>query len=61
MSRIDSWFSNFEALKVHVAETEHFPNKHTKLNNWCQYQRKRMKAGLTPEEQRVLFEALAAV
>lgn len=42
-----------------VDETGHFPNKHTRLNNWCRYQRKRIKAGVMPEEQRVLFEALA--
>lgn len=54
------WKENFEVLKAHAAETGHFPNKHTKLNNWCRYQRKRMKAGLMPEEQRVLFAALAA-
>ena len=60
MERCSSWQTNFEALKAHVAKTGHFPNKHTKLNNWCRYQRKRMKAGLMPEEQKVLFEALAA-
>ena len=56
----DKWKSNFEALKAHVAETGHFPNKHTKLNNWCRYQRKRIKAGLMPLEQKLLFEELAA-
>ena len=29
------------------------------MNNWCRYQRKRIKAGVMPEEQRLLFEALA--
>ena len=53
-----SWQTNFQALKEHVAQTGHFPNKHTKLNNWCRYQRKRIKAGMMPDEQRVLFEAL---
>ena len=56
----EKWLENLEALTVHVAETGHFPNKHTKLNNWCRYQRKRIKAGTIPEEQRVLFEELAS-
>jgi len=60
MPLIDSWLSNFEDLKAHVAQTGHFPNKHTKLNNWCRYQRKRIKTGLIPKEQRMLFETLAA-
>lgn len=59
MNRIDNWQENFEALKAYVAQTGHFPNKHTRLNNWCRYQRKRMKTGLMPEEQRLFFEALS--
>lgn len=60
MASIVNWQKNFEALKAHVAQTGHFPNKHTKLNIWCRYQRKRIKAGLMPEKQRVMFETLAA-
>lgn len=44
------WQSNVEELKAFVAETEYFPSKHTKLNNWCLYQRKRIKVGMMPEE-----------
>ena len=54
----ETWLANFEALKAHVAATGHFPDKHSTLNNWVRYQRKRMKAGIMPEEQRVMFEAL---
>lgn len=43
-----------------MAETGHLPGKHTKQNNWCRYQRKRMMAGLVPDEQMVLFEKMAA-
>ena len=60
MTHTDTWLSNFEALKAHVAQTGHFPNKHSRLKNWCRYQRKRMKAGTMPQEQRVMFEGLAA-
>ncbi|MBQ4524649.1 MAG: helicase associated domain-containing protein [Bacteroidaceae bacterium] len=54
------WHANFEALKAHVAKTGHFPNKHTTLNNWCRYQRKRIKVGTITQEQKELFEQLAA-
>ena len=60
MNNTSRWQENYEALKAHVAETGHFPSKHTKLNNWCRYQRKRIKIGLMPLEQKVLFEELVA-
>lgn len=53
-----NWLTNYEELKEHVIETGHFFNKHNKLCNWAKYQRKRIKAGTMPEEQRVMFEAL---
>ena len=60
MTNPDNWQTNFEALKERVAQTGHFPNKHTKLNNWCRYQRKRIKVGTMLVEQRNFFEQLAA-
>lgn len=33
MTNEDRWLSNFEALKAHVAETGHLPNKHSRLSN----------------------------
>lgn len=58
MKNEDKWLANYEALKAHVLETGHFPNKHDKLCNWAKYQRKRIKAGTMPEVQRAMFEAL---
>ena len=55
----DNWLSNYEKLKQHVLRTGHFPDKHTRLNNWCRYQRKRMKEGIMPEDQRILFVDLS--
>ena len=57
MTHSDSWLENYEALKAHVAQTGHFTNKHTRQDNWCRYQRKRIKAGTMPQEQQTLFEA----
>lgn len=55
----EKWLANYKALKAHVLETGHFPVKHTTLNNWVRYQRKRLKTGLMTEEQKKLFEDLA--
>lgn len=55
----EKWMANYEALKAHVSETGHFPDKHTIGNIWVRYQRKRLKAGLMTEEQKRLFEELA--
>lgn len=52
----DTWLANFEELKAHVLETGHFCDKHTRLCNWVKYQRKRIKAGTMPEEQRLMFD-----
>lgn len=37
MTNIAQWQSNYEALKVHVVEVGHFPNRYTKPNNWYRY------------------------
>lgn len=60
MKNEDKWFENYDAVKAHLALTGHFPDKHSIGNNWCRYQRKRIKSGSMPEEQKLLFEELAA-
>lgn len=57
-NRDANWLANYEELKAHVLETGHFCDKHTRLCNKIKYQRKRIKAGTMPEEQRLMFEAL---
>lgn len=54
----ENWYANYEEVKARVIETGHFFPKHSRGNNWVRYQRKRLKAGLMPEDQRLLFEAL---
>ena len=56
----ENWMMHYNELKAYVAVHHHFPVRHTTLNNWIRYQRKRIKAGALPEEQRLLFEELAA-
>lgn len=52
--------ANYEAIKAYVAETGHFPDKHSVGNNWGRYQRKCIKAGALEDWKRELFEELAA-
>lgn len=54
----DNWFANYECLKKHVLETGHFFNKHHTLCNLAKYQRKRIKDGNMPENQKRLFQEL---
>lgn len=56
----EKWLENFEALKAHVAETGHFADKHSRLNNWVRYQRKCIKAGTLEDWKQELFNELAA-
>lgn len=55
----ENWLLHYNELKAHVAVTGHFPDKHSTLNNWVRYQRKRMKAGIMPAEQIRMFLELA--
>lgn len=59
MIRTNTWHTNLDALKVYVAEPAHFPDKHTRLNNRCRYQRNWIKAGTLPVKQRRLFYEVA--
>lgn len=56
----EKWMANYEAIKAYVAETCHFPDKHSVGNNWVRYQRKCIKAGTLEDWKRELFEELAA-
>lgn len=60
MKNEEKWLANYEALKAHVAETGHFPDKHTIGNNWVRYQRKCIKASTLEDWKQELFDELAA-
>lgn len=61
MTNEERWNLNYEALKAHVAETGHFPNKHDKRLNWAKFQMKKIKAGTMETERQRLFEELMAL
>ena len=60
----ENWMMHYNELKAYVAVHHHFPDKHKVefrgLLNWAKYTRKKIKAETLPEEQRLLFEELAA-
>ena len=56
----ENWMANYEALKAHVLESGHFPNKHDRRLNWAKFQMKKTKAGtMEPERQRLFDELMA--
>lgn len=63
MTNEERWRSNYKALEEYIELHHHLPSKDSGLNakyllNWVKYQRKRMKAGLMSEEQKILLEFL---
>lgn len=60
MTNEDKWMVHYNELKAYVDVHHHFPVRHTTLNNWIRYVRKRIKAGLLPYELKCLFEELSA-
>lgn len=60
----ENWMMHYNELKAYVAEHHHFPDKHKVesrgLLNWAKYNRKKIKAGTLPEDQRILFQSLEA-
>lgn len=59
MTNDERWMANYEALKAHVAETGHFANKHTRLNAFVKYTRKKLNSGTLEEWKKELFLGLA--
>ena len=52
-----NWNENYEALKAHVMETGHFPNKHDRRLNWYKYNAKLIKQGkLAPEREQLIHD-----
>jgi hypothetical protein len=54
----EAWLANYEALKAHVIETGHFPNKHDKRLNWYKYNVKLIKQGKLSEEREQMIHEL---
>ena len=57
---VENWFAKYTALREHVEVHEHLTDRHTQLNHWWKYQKKKRKEGkLTEEQERLLDDLLS--
>ena len=54
----DNWLSKYTALREHVEAHGHLTERHTQLNHWWKYQKKKRKEGKLTEEQCQLLDEL---
>lgn len=55
----ENWLSKYTALRKHVEAHGHLTDRHTQLNHWWKYQKKKRKEGkLTDEQCRLLDELM---
>lgn len=55
----DNWLAKYTALRDHVEAHGHLTDRHTQLNHWWKYQKKKRKEGkLTEEQERLLDELM---
>lgn len=60
MTNEENWLSKYTALREHVEARGHLTDRHTQLNHWWKYQKKKRKEGkLTEEQCRLLDELLS--
>lgn len=53
----EKWLVKYSALREHVEAHGHLTDRHTQLNHWWKYQKKKRKEGkLTEEQERLLDE-----
>ena len=59
MSKNDeNWLAKYTALREHVEAHGHLTDRHTQLNHWWKYQKKKRKEGKLTEEQEGLLDEL---
>ena len=55
-----NWLAKYTALREYVGTHGHLTDRHTQLNHWWKYQKKKRKEGkLTEEQERLLDELLS--
>lgn len=53
-----NWLAKYTALREHVEAHGHLTERHTQLNHWWKYQKKKRKDGKLTEEQCRLLDEL---
>lgn len=54
----ENWLAKYTALREHVEAHGHLTDRHTQLNHWWKYQKKKRKEGKLTEEQCRLLDGL---
>lgn len=54
----DNWSAKYAALREHVEAHGHLTERHTQLNHWWKYQKKKRKEGKLTDEQCWLLDEL---
>lgn len=54
----ENWFAKYTALREHVESLGHLTERHSQLNHWWKYQKKKRKEGKLSEEQCQLLDEL---
>lgn len=54
----ENWFAKYTALREHVETHGHLTERHSQLNHWWKYQKKKRKEGKLTEEQCQLLDVL---
>ena len=55
----ENWLTKYTALCEHVEAHGHLTDRHTQLNHWWKYQKKKRKESkLTEEQERLLDELM---
>lgn len=54
----EKWLFKYTALREHVEAHGHLTDRHTQLNHWWKYQKKRKEGKLTEEQERLLDELM---
>ena len=54
----ENWLAKYSALREHVETHGHLTERHSQLNHWWKYQKKRRKEGKLSEKQCQLLDEL---
>lgn len=54
----ENWHTKYTALREHVETHGHLTYRHTQLNHWWKYQKKRKEGKLTEEQCQLLDELM---
>ena len=57
----ENWTAKYTALREHVETHGHLTERHSQLNHWWKYQKKKRKEGKLSEEQCQLLDEIISL